>query len=252
MLAGMDELFTVRSAPLLVILIVELVLIGWGTGYVSSLILSLVPWRPLSYPFLLPGTVLHELAHAVAALVLGLGIEEMVLFRPTTAADGSVELGWVTPRRSARGRSAVMAVAPLLLVPPTLMALVLLARTLPAAWWGGSAALWIVAALGSLGAFPSSGDRVSVLEALALVGACVLAGLALYGVGGERATSVALAAAVLALLVPAIVFALAFWLKFVRRQDASQSVMVIVIRDRPRVVPRSPAPLWPSLGRPRR
>jgi len=252
MLAAMDALTTWRPVPLLAILVLELGLIGWGTGYVSSLILSLVPWRPLSYPFLLPGTVLHELAHAVSALVLGLGIEKVALFRPTTAADGSVELGWVTARRYARWRSAVMSVAPLLLVPPTLMALVLLATALPTAWWGAAVGLWIVAALGSLGAFPSSGDRVSVVEALALVGVTVLAGVALYVVGGEHTTSVALAAAVLALLVPAIVFALAFWLKFVWRQEARGSIMVIVIRDRPRAVARAQAPLRSSLGRPPR
>jgi hypothetical protein len=249
MLMGMDPLTTLQPAPLLVILGVELVLIGWGTGYVSSLIYSLVPWRPLSYPFLLPGTVLHELAHAAAALVLGLGIQEVVLFRPTATTDGSVELGWVTPRRSALGRSAVMAIAPLLLVPPMLGALALLAAALPTAWWGASVALWIVAGLGSLGAFPSSGDRVSIREALLLAGVCVLAGLTLYGVGGQQATSVVLAGAVVMLLVPAAVFAFVFGLMFVWGQDADGSVMVIVIRDRPRAVPRASAPLWPSLGR---
>jgi hypothetical protein len=245
MLLGMDDLTTLRAAPLLVMLLVELVLIGWGTGYVTSAIYSLVPWRPLSYPLLLPGTVMHELAHAVAAMALGLGIEELVLFRPTPSADGSVRLGWVTPQRSARLRGDLMAAAPLLLVPPMLLAMVLTALAMPTALWGVSGALWIVVALGCLGAFPSSGDRISFRGGLTVVGGCFVAGLALYLVGGEQALSAVLAGGVLGLLVPALVFAFVLAVKFVRRDDENAPVMIIVVRDRPRGLPKAPAPPWP-------
>jgi hypothetical protein len=126
-----------------------------------------------------------------------------------------------------------------------LLALVLVAVALPTALWGASVVLWIVVALGSLGAFPSSGDRISIGGGLTVIGVCVLGGLALYVVGGGQALSAVLAGAVLVLLVPAIVFAFAFWLKFVRREDVNGPRMVIVIRDRPRGLPKAPAPQWP-------
>ena len=241
----MDALTTLRPAPLLVILLVELVLIGWGTGYVTSALFSLVPWRPLSYPILLPGTVLHELAHAIAALALGLGIEEMVLFKPTLGVDGSVLLGWVTSRRTTPARSAVMAAAPVLLVPPMLLALAWVAANLAGTYWEASALLWLVVGLGSLGAFPSSGDRIPLLGGLLALAVCVAVGLGILMLAGERGLSVVLAGAVVALLVPALLFAIVFWVAWgLHREDEGRPPMFIVIRDRPRGTPTPPRPQW--------
>ena len=213
----------------------------------TSTIYELAPWRPLSYPLLLPGTVLHELAHAAAALALGLGIEELVLFKPTTRPDGSVEFGWVTPRRTAHGRGAIMAIAPLLLVPPVLLAISLVAVNLPSALWGASVALWLAVGLGSLGAFPSPGDHVSLRGGLAIVGGCIVSGLALYTVGGDHALSVVLAGAVLALLIPAAVFVVVFGLRkaFIGEETEATAPMVIVIHHKPGGLPQPPRPQWP-------
>ena len=206
MLAHMDALSTLLPAQLAAVIAVEIAVIGWGTRSITRSIISLVPWRPLAYPFLLPGTVLHELAHAAAALALGLGVEEIVLFRPTARPDGSVVLGWVRPRRSARVRGAIMAAAPVLLVPPALLAVAVLAAGLPGTQRGASMGLWVLVGLGSLGAFPSRGDHFSIRGALTVAVAGVLAGLAILVVGGEHALSALLAAAALALAIPAIVF----------------------------------------------
>ncbi len=207
MLADMDALSSLHPAQLAAVIAVEIAVIAWGTRSITRSIIALAPWRPLSYPLLLPGTVLHELAHAAAALALGLGVEEIVLFRPTPRPDGSVTLGWVRPRRSSRVRGAIMAAAPILLVPPVLLAVALLAAALPGTQRGASIGLWVLVGLGSLGAFPSRGDRFSVRGALTVLGAGVLAGLAILAVGGGHALSAVLAGAALVLAIPAIVFA---------------------------------------------
>jgi hypothetical protein len=212
MLLGMDRLAALSPGLLVVLITVEVLLIGWGERYVNGTIYSRAPWRPLSYPFLLPGTVLHELAHACAAWALGLGVAKVVIsLRPTTDPDGHAVMGWVVPRRSAPGRDAIMCVAPVILVPPVLLAVTLVALNLPSDWSGASLAWLVVVGLGSLGAFPSSNDRdiISNRGALTVVAACLLAGLALYALG---ALSLVLAGAALALLVPAGLFAFVFGL----------------------------------------
>jgi hypothetical protein len=140
--------------------------------------------RPLALLLALPGTVLHEAAHYLACLLLGVPAgrragARVELFRPRNTEQGLI-LGQVPHAACDPLRSALIAIAPLLLVPPLLIgASMLILGTpnpadLPAAITGAplwKVALWAYIALSAgQAAFPSPGDRVGFAGA-----ACLLA-----------------------------------------------------------------------------
>jgi hypothetical protein len=164
--------------------------------------------RLLGYLLAMPGTVLHESAHYLACLVLHVPVGGQLragdgrrarvrLFYPKRdPVSGSVTLGMVPHARTDPIRGALIAVAPLLLVPPLLLAIALalagngdpsqLRHLLP------GLATWKLVLLGYLafscgqGAFPSSGDRIGVLGLLAL-GVIVAAAIAVILSDGGQA-----------------------------------------------------------------
>ena len=67
----------------------------------------------LYYLLLAPGTVVHELCHAVASLVLLVPVREVHLFRLRNEPDGTVQLGEVVHDTADPVRNFLIAVAPL-------------------------------------------------------------------------------------------------------------------------------------------
>jgi hypothetical protein len=68
----------------------------------------------LFYLLLAPGTLVHELSHAVASLVLLVPVREAHLFRLRHQPDGTVQLGEVVHDDADPVRNFLIAVAPLL------------------------------------------------------------------------------------------------------------------------------------------
>lgn len=67
----------------------------------------------LYYLLLAPGTILHELCHAVASLVLLVPVREVHLFRLRHEPDGTVQLGEVVHDTTDPVRNFLIAMAPL-------------------------------------------------------------------------------------------------------------------------------------------
>lgn len=186
----------------------EVVVLWQGSRRIDRALFGFA-WRPAVYPILAPGTVLHELAHAVMAVVLRVRVRRFVPFRPTRAADGRLWLGWVEHDRPDPVRGALIALAPAVLVPPLLL-LATAALTdgtfdyhelLSGGPW--RILLWlVVVGLGSLATFPSDGDRVPLpgLAVLLAAGAGLAALASSVGFLGPL-----LVAAVVSLAVPAAV-----------------------------------------------
>lgn len=68
----------------------------------------------LYYLLLAPGTIVHELCHTVASLVLLVPVREVHLFRLRHEPDGTVQLGEVVHADADPVRNFLIAVAPLL------------------------------------------------------------------------------------------------------------------------------------------
>ena len=68
----------------------------------------------LFYLLLAPGTILHELSHTVASLILLVPVREVHLFRLRHEPDGTVQLGEVVHASADPIRNFLIAVAPLL------------------------------------------------------------------------------------------------------------------------------------------
>lgn len=145
-----------------------------------------------AYVLAMPGTVLHELSHFVACKALGVATGQVNLFRPRRAEDGSFTLGYVMHAEAGPLRGALVAIAPLLLVPPLLIGITALflgagaVHDLPVAV-GGTApwktAVWAYVCLSAgQGAFPSTGDHVGFLGFLSL-GSLAAAMILIIGVG---------------------------------------------------------------------
>src|ERR1039458_5959830 len=113
--------------------------------------------RILAYALAAPGTVLHESSHYLAALVLGVPAGDQTVgrdgkrgrvsfFRPRKQEDGSVVLGSVPIAKADPLRGAVIAIAPVLLVPALFagLTLLILGTDSPTALWSAftSAAVW--------------------------------------------------------------------------------------------------------------
>jgi hypothetical protein len=207
--------------PLLLALLAEAAVLGLAERRVTP---RLAARRILGPLLVMPGTVLHEIAHAAAVLLLGGRITGMSLFRVERQPDGSVVFGHVafTGLRDPLRRSLV-SVAPLLLLPPLLAGAgiaLLHAASLPealsalAAAPPATAAAWLAAALlCSRGAFPSSGDSVGAIggACLVLLAAALAAAVTLALGPGALATGLSSLAALFApaALAAAVLLALA-------------------------------------------
>jgi hypothetical protein len=182
--------------------------------------------RLLGYLLAMPGTVLHESAHYIACVLLRVPVGRQLrtrdgrrarvrLFFPTRdPATGAVTLGSVPHARTDPVRSALIAIAPLLLVPPLLLAIALafagtsdlaqLRHLLPhLASWKVALLAYVAFSCGQA-AFPSRGDHIGILGGLALTSVlAVVIGLLLAN-GGRAELTTALRDACLLLAVPAI------------------------------------------------
>jgi hypothetical protein len=180
----------------------------------------------LSYLLAMPGTVLHEGAHYLACVILRVPVGRQVrtldgrrarvrLFHPTPdPITGAVTLGMVPHAKTGHLRGVLISIAPLLLVPPCLLAItLLLAGTsdpaqlrhalehLPA---GKVVLLAYLAFSCAQAAFPSSGDHIGALGALTLAAILATAVALILGGGGRAELTTVLRDACLLLAVPAI------------------------------------------------
>jgi len=140
--------------------------------------------RGLAFVLAAPGTALHEAAHYLACVALGVPITGPVrLFWPQRGVGGELVLGSVPHARTGVLRQGLISIAPLILVPAVLTlatAWLLAPHTLTQlpnalgdlAWW--RVAVWIYLSLSCAQAvFPSSGDRIGPAGAACL---CALLG----------------------------------------------------------------------------
>ncbi len=217
---------TTTLATFALLLVFEAIALFVGQRRLFWIAVDATGSRLLGYLLAMPGTVLHESAHYLACLILRVPVGGQLrtrdgrrarvrLFYPKRdPVTGSVTLGMVPHAKTDPVRGALIAVAPLLLVPPLLLAIALalagtsdpaqLRHVLP------NLATWKLVVLGYLAfscgqaAFPSSGDRIGALGVLALgvIAATVIA--VILGNGGQaELTNVARDACVL-LAAPAI------------------------------------------------
>lgn len=167
------------TSPLVIVLALEAFALYVGQRLIFGRAFALLGKLP-AYFLAAPGTILHELSHLLACKLLGVQTGEVSLFRPRQGEDGSFTLGYVKHAESDPLRGALVAIAPLLLVPPLLLGTTALLlgssaiTDLPSALTGApfwKSALWLYIALSAgQGAFPSTGDRVGVLGFIALAG----------------------------------------------------------------------------------
>jgi len=182
--------------PLFALLLLgEGVLLYFGQRRLFGAIESATHSRFIAYFLAAPGTVLHESAHYIMALVLGVPAGDRVrtkdgkrgrvsFFFPHREEDGSTTLGSVPVAAADPLRSSLISIAPIILVPPlfAVLTLILLPVSSPSDLGTAfvaapfySEALWVYLGIScSQAAFPSTGDHVGVLGAFALV---LLAGL---------------------------------------------------------------------------
>jgi hypothetical protein len=180
--------------------------------------------RMLAYLLALPGTVLHEGAHYLACVLLGVPVGRELaahggaparvrLFWPQRTPEGDVVLGGVPHARTDPLRQALIATAPLILIPSLLAGATALLlgphalAQLPDAL--GRVPLWQAVAWAYLSlscgqaAFPSPGDHVGVLGTLFLVGLAAASVWLLVAVGIAASATAVLSAAVWLLALPA-------------------------------------------------
>jgi hypothetical protein len=186
--------------------------------------------RLLGYLLAMPGTVMHESAHYLACVILRVPVGRQLrtpdgrrarvrLFHPVRdPASGSVTLGMVPHAATGPLRGALIAVAPLLLVPPLLVAIALgvagnddpaaLRQILPhlAAW--KLVLLAYVAFSCGQAAFPSSGDRIGALGGLGLISVAAAIIAVIVGEGGRAQLTLLTRDACLLFAVPALTSAL--------------------------------------------
>ena len=197
--------------PLAIVLVAEGVALFLGQRRLFWLAVDATGSRLLGYVLAMPGTVLHESAHYLACVILRVPVGRQLrtraggrarvrLFHPQRdRVSGSVTLGMVPHARTDPLRGALIAIAPLLLVPPLLLAIVLLVggtldpaqlrHVLPELPVWKLAALAYIAFSCGQAAFPSAGDRIGILGAVALagLGAATIA-VILIGGGQPRLT----------------------------------------------------------------
>jgi len=204
------------------LLLGEGVLLYFGQRRLFGAIESATHSRFIAYFLAAPGTVLHESAHYIMALVLGVPAGDRVrtkdgkrgrvsFFFPHREEDGTTILGSVPVAASDPLRSSLIAIAPIILVPPLFAGLTLLLLPVSSLSALGTAfvaapllheALWVYLGIScSQAAFPSIGDHVGILGAFALT---LLGGslVALLASSGELEP--VLRAVVLLLALPAL------------------------------------------------
>lgn len=180
-------------------LLLELLLLYTGGKRLSSRLLT---WtlaaggvkRFLGWCLLMPGTAVHELSHALFAVILGGRIHSFVPFRPVAMEDGSVQLGYVEHSNVRGGPigGAIVGMAPLIGVPLSIWGLGLLmlpvsGQPIELLQWViqnplSLGPLWILISLPlSLGALPSPSDHRD-LPVGGLLLAAILTVLFLLGV----------------------------------------------------------------------
>lgn len=169
----------------------------------------------LGYLLVGPGTALHETAHLLMAIAVGAHVRRFVPFWPHAEPDGSLRLGYVSFDPVGTGRAALVAVAPLLLVPLFLLAasFALLGSASPVDMVAHLASAgplrslaWLVLViLGSRGAFPSPGDHVGLRGGLELAALASVLGAGLWSWGGQAAAELVILGAVGGLAIPALV-----------------------------------------------
>lgn len=198
----------------------ELTLLYLGQRRLFWLGYSLLGSRSLASLLAMPGTVLHELSHWLMALVLGVRVGKVELFRPRWSRQGQteqVQLGVVQHQQTDWLRSKLIAVAPVLLA-PSLLGLIdwlLLGSLEPAgALAGWLASPWPVLLLWpwlafscAAASFPSPGDDIGPWSG-GLLAALALALLWWLGGGSPSALLTALGALGQLLALPAGICAL--------------------------------------------
>jgi hypothetical protein len=212
--------------PFALVLVAEAVALCIGQRRLFWLAVDATGSRLLGYLLAMPGTVLHESAHYLACRVLRVPVGRQVrtrdgrrarvrLFYPQRDRDsGSVTLGSVPHAAAGPIRGALIAVAPLLILPPLLVAIALacagttdpsqLRQLLPRlAAWKLVLLAYLAFSCGQA-AFPSSGDHIGKLGGLALA---ALAGGTVATIlldGGQAKLTTLTRDACLLLAVPAI------------------------------------------------
>src|ERR1035437_7978084 len=128
---------TITLGALVLVLVAEAVALFLGQRRLFWVAVDATGSRLLGYLLAMPGTVLHESAHYPACGILRLPVGGRVrtpdgrrarvrLFHPRRdPVSGSVTLGMVPHAATDPLRGALIAVAPLLLVPPLLVAIAL-------------------------------------------------------------------------------------------------------------------------------
>jgi hypothetical protein len=216
-----------RDLPALVLLLgIELALLWRGQRRLFWAVAHVSGSRLAAYALALPGTVMHEGAHYLACLALGVpagrrlgaGADRVRLFWPRRTPEGDVVLGGVPHARTDPVRQALIAISPLLLMPPVLALLTRLLlgpkglSQLPDVL--GRVPLWHALLWGYLAlscgqaAFPSPGDRVGLVGGLALAGLAAAGGWALIALGPAGSVAGVLGAVVGVLALPAAAAAL--------------------------------------------
>lgn len=178
---------TAQTALLLAVLGTEGLALYLGQRFLFLMLQARGVPRVFLYLWAMPGTVLHELAHVLACLLVRAPIIEIKLFDPRPHPNGGVILGNVTYQDPGPIRQTVVSIAPLLLVPPALLGI---ARLVIGPDFDLTVASLASSDLQSLGllayifmsagaaAFPSPGDRIPPLGAFAVAGAGILLGTA--------------------------------------------------------------------------
>lgn len=181
------------AAALLAVFAVECLVLYWGQRQIFGL--TAQRSRLLAYFLAMPGTALHEFAHLIMCKLLGVPTGRVELFRPRQMPNGSITLGQVMHAETDPLRGALIAIAPLLLVPPFLLgALRLLygaelfvdpiSAFTAAAIWAQLLGIYLLVSSGAA-AFPSPGDHIPPFGAVILAGGLVL-GVYLIGLESLR------------------------------------------------------------------
>jgi hypothetical protein len=211
-----SSLAQLPPAALGAILFVEMLVLWAAQRRLAGAFIQAARWPVLWMPLVAPGTVLHECAHAGMALVLRVRIHAFQPFRPERQPDGGYRFGYVRLASVDPLRNALVAIAPLFLVPAFLASVNAYAfgslfpapRDVLELSPGWLAAWLVLVGLGSRAAFPSPGDQVGLIGGGLVLLAIGGAGWGLLQAGGPSMLHDGLASLAGLLLLPAAINAL--------------------------------------------